>query len=171
MKILMVVAKEDFKDEEFQVPYDYFIQNGYSVDVASTKKGNCFGVSGTVITADLSFEEVKANEYLGIVLVGGPGSRTLVGDRALEQLLHKMNDLNMVVAAICYSPVILARAGLLKNKKATVWNGDGKQKPLLVAEGARYVEESVVVYQKLITGNGPGAALEFAKEVIKIIEK
>jgi hypothetical protein len=59
-----------------------------------------------------------------------------------------------VVAAICLSPVVLACAGCLKGRKATVF-----PHPLAVVElklrGARYIGGSVVVAGNVVTARDP----------------
>lgn len=170
MKILMIIAKNGFRDEEFQVPHDYFMSKGITVDVASTEKGDCFGKLGAIATADRSFDDVVIQEYFGIVLVGGPGSKDLVGNSKLEKIVKDAAKQNIVVASICYAAVILAKSGVLKGKKATVWNKDGTNSPILTKEGATYVEEPVVVDGLFVTSRGPTEAQKFAEEIIKVAE-
>jgi protease I len=72
------------------------------------------------------------------------------------------------IAAICISPVILAHAGLLKGKKATVWP-DGKDE--LVKNGAIYTGNPIEIDSGIITANGPLAAKEYGKAILKLISK
>jgi protease I len=170
MKILMVIAKDGFRDEEFQIPFKHFQDNKYSVDVASTAKGDCFGKLGAVVAADRSFEDIEIEEYMAVVLVGGPGAPGLVGNKALEAVIHQAVERNIVLAAICISPIILANAGVLEDKRVTVWNEDGNQSPIMFKAGAVFVDEPVVADGRLITGNGPDAAQEFAEAIVKELE-
>jgi len=166
----MVIAKEGFRDEEFEIPYNYFKSVGYDVDVASSELGTCTGKLGMEVEADLSFEKVSMDNYSAIVLVGGPGAQTLVGNEALEDLLIEARDLDLTIAAICYAPVILAHAFLLNGLHATVWNGDGKQEETLEKFGAKFLDQDVVVDHEVVTANGPAAAKKFAEEVLNNIE-
>jgi protease I len=73
-----------------------------------------------------------------------------------------------VVAAICLAPVVLARAGILKGKKATFFNSPislGEMK----AGGAVLVDKAVVTDSRIITANGPAAAKEFAETFIRTL--
>lgn len=169
MKILMVVANEGFKDEEYQVPHDYFEEMGVSVDAASPNGGEAYGVSGTALST-IPVGMANVQEYFAVAVVGGPGAKSLVGHPELESLLKKAAGQRIVVAAICYSPVVLASAGLLKGKKATVWNTDQKQGPVLLAAGAKFVDLPVVADGLTITANGPQAAGEFAREILRVAE-
>ncbi len=169
MKILMVIAKQGFKDQEFQKPYEIFQKNDVLVDIASTSEGECKGADGSKVDANLAFSDVNIVDYSCIVVIGGPGSPALVSLSELERLLHKAQENDIVIASICYAGVVLAKAGVLKGKKATVWNGDGNQSPILEQNDAEYVGESVVVDGKVITANGPSAAEEFGDKIIEII--
>jgi len=70
------------------------------------------------------------------------------------------------------SPVILAKAGALKGKKATVWSSPLDRSPIkiLEAQGAEFVDEKVVWDGNIITGNGPDAAREFGKTIADALE-
>jgi 4-methyl-5(b-hydroxyethyl)-thiazole monophosphate biosynthesis len=68
------------------------------------------------------------------------------------------------IAAICAAPMVLARHGLLKGKKATLY--DGMEKELAEAE---YVKENVVRDGKIVTSRGPGTAMAFAFALAEIL--
>jgi protease I len=65
--------------------------------------------------------------------------------------------------------VILAKAGVLKDKKATVWTSSLDRGPvkILKENGAEFVNEKVVRDGKIITANGPAAATEFGEKILE----
>ncbi|MDD3574201.1 MAG: DJ-1/PfpI family protein, partial [Methanospirillum sp.] len=73
-----------------------------------------------------------------------------------------------IVSAICLSSVVLAKAGVLKGKLATVWNDDAAIE-LLREGGATYKPEPIVTDGKVITANGPLAAGGFGEKVARAI--
>jgi protease I len=79
------------------------------------------------------------------------------------QLLHKKDR---VVAAICLSGAVLANAGLLTDKNATVWEMP-ESLEVFQQHGVHYTGEPVTVDGHFITANGPDAASDFAKAVIE----
>jgi protease I len=162
MKILIIIAKQGFRDEEYDIPARFFLNKGIAVDVASTEKGICTGKLGMNAEANLSLKDAAKNSYSAIVIVGGPGAKNLVGNSDIERIVAGTKG---IISAICYAPVILAKAGFLKGKRATVWNGDDLERPILQANGATYVDEDVVVDGNIVTGNGPAAAREFAEKI------
>ncbi|WP_456420032.1 DJ-1/PfpI/YhbO family deglycase/protease, partial [Methanocaldococcus infernus] len=121
-KILMVIAPENFRDEELFEPMAVFENNGYAVDIASTKKGVCKGMLGAEVKVNLTIDEVDPKNYVAIVIVGGTGSpKYLWHNEKLINLVKEFYEENKTVAAICLSPVVLAEAGILKGKEATVF--------------------------------------------------
>lgn len=163
-KILMVIAPQEFRDEEFNDPHTLFKKEGIEADVASIQKGTTKGVAGTEVEIDLIASEVKTEDYAAVAFIGGPGMSKITGDDTLQLLAKRFYDSGKLTTAICIAPLVLGKAGILKNKKATVFP-DGKDD--LISSGAQYTEEDVVVDGNIITANGPGAATKFAQMIIK----
>jgi protease I len=173
--ILMVIAPEQFRDEELQVPRQILEQAGCAVDIASTQTGCCTGMLGAVETATMDLnvaqEQVKQGVYKGIVVVGGMGSpQYLWSNDTLHQILKELDSQRAIISAICLSGVVLAKAGLLNQKKATVWHS-----PESMAQFAEYqVEytgEPVTVEGNIVTANGPDAAKAFGETLVACLQK
>lgn len=170
-KVLMVIAPKDFRDEELFEPMAVFESNGLKVDVVSTTKGECVGMLGNKITVEKTIYDVNPDDYVAIVIVGGIGSKEyLWNNTKLIELVKEFYNKNKVVSAICLSPVVLARAGILKGKKATVYPAPEAIEELKKA-GAIYEDRGVVVDGNVITAKSPDYARLFGLEVLKAIEK
>lgn len=170
-KILMIVAPDKFRDEEFAVPHAHFTGLGAQVTVASTKKGTATGMFGAKAEATVTVAEVKAADYDAVVFVGGAGVPAVRADVRAVALAKESKD-RPVLAAICWAPTILAKAGVLVGKKATVWKGDDAEygsttDTMLQKHGAFFTGEAVTVDGNIITGNGPAAAQKFAEAIEK----
>ena len=70
-----------------------------------------------------------------------------------------------VVAAICLATVVLARAGILKGKKATYYDSPVSFREMKAA-GAVITNAPVVRDARVITANGPSASKAFADEIV-----
>ena len=88
-------------------------------------------------------------------------------DGGLFRILQDFMLQRKVVAAICSAPVVLANAGLVADRKVTVFADD---KDSVEAGGAYYTGRTVEVDGQIVTANGPGAAKEFAEEILKAID-
>ncbi len=168
-KILMIVAFKNFRDEEYFVPKEVFEKEGFGVETASTKKGTALGLFGGEVEVDLLPEEIKVGDFDAIVFVGGPGTLEYLSSEAFYRIIREAVHNEKVLGAICVAPILLANAGALEGKKATVWSSQMDKKAISIIEkkGAIYEERAVVSDGLIITANGPQAAEDFAKEVIK----
>ncbi len=166
-RILMVIAPENFRDEELKIPKRIFEKEGFVVDVASREKKKCKGMLGTRIVPDLSIDEVDLGNYSAVVFVGGVGVQTYFSDSLVLNLAREAYDKVKVVGAICLAPVILSRAGLLKGKEATAWRG---ARSFLEEDGAIFVEGKVVKTGKIVTAPGPEKAKEFALKLLESLK-
>lgn len=167
MKVLMVVAQKDFRDEEFFEPRDVFIKNGIEVKVASQGGGLARGRLGGTVMPDLTIDEAEAGDFAAIVLVGGRGAEVYLDDERIHRLVKDFYDAGKIVAAICLAPAILARAGLLSGVKATC-TPDEEQN--LAAGGAEYTGAAVEVDGKIVTGSGPEAARKFGEKIVELLK-
>jgi len=169
MKVLIALAPEKFRDEELAGPVAALTAAGITFDIASTRRGACTGMMGAKATATLMFEEVDPKPYDALMIIGGSGSQAhLWDDEILLELVKYFRQSGKVVAAICLAPVILARAGILKGKKATY-----SESPVAFREmkagGAVLVNQPVVIDDRIVTANGPSASRAFADAVVKIL--
>ena len=89
---------------------------------------------------------------------------------AVHEIFRNAAADGKLIGAICISPMVLAHAGLLKGKKATVWT-DAEQSniPDFKSCGAIYRGAAVEHDGQTITANGPTAAKEYAEEILKVL--
>ncbi|PKL59254.1 MAG: hypothetical protein CVV33_08795 [Methanomicrobiales archaeon HGW-Methanomicrobiales-4] len=168
--VLIVIAPRNFRDEELTEPIHYFEKNGIAYDVISTTKGLAIGMLGGKMLIEKTIKEVKEDGisgYSGIMIVGGGGSpEYLWNNVSLQDLVRQFDDDGKIISAICLSPPILARAGVLKGKMATVWNDDQAIEEIRKG-GGTFKSEPVVGDGRIITANGPTAAAAFGEKIAK----
>ena len=169
-KILMVIASKNFRDDELSIPKKFFESKKTQVDVASTTKEKVLGMLGSVLKPDLLIKDTVLDEYEAVVFVGGIGvdDYKLYENPEYVQLAKKAFLKAKIVAAICIAPKILAAAGLLKNKKATV---SSSGIPYLKEKGALVVNQDVVQDGIIITASGPQASQKFAETIQNMFER
>lgn len=165
---LFIIAFEGFQDQEFGIPYGALQEAGVHCSVASNSLGMAKGKFGKEVHVNLLLMDVNVTDYDAIVFIGGPGAYAYQQDKQAHRIAQEAMEQNKILAAICIAPTILAYAGVLENKEATVWNGDEEQEEILHEHGAiSKVDELVVVSGNIITANGPGAAEEFGRVVLE----
>jgi len=170
-KIVMIVAFQDFRDEEYFVPKEILEEAGAEIKTASNQKGTARGADGGQVQINLSIYEIDTNEFDAVVFIGGPGCLENLDNEDSYQVAKATVNQNKVLASICISPVILAKAGVLSGKKATVWTSlmDKSAVKILEDNGAVFENKSVVVDGKIITASGPDAAREFGQKIVEAL--
>lgn len=167
-KILMVLAHKKFRDEEYNIPKQMFVQKGFDVNVASTNidvpaKGMLEGEA----RADMLLEQARAENYDAIVFVGGEGAKSLWELRAAHKLCIDAVKEKKILGAICFAPIILANAGVLEGKRATVFPSE--QARILMRRGI-YTGKTMEEDGKIITANGPACSEMFARKILHELE-
>lgn len=151
------------------MPKAAFERLGAKVEVASTRLGTAKGMLGLEAKIDLLISNANPNDYSAIVIAGGTGSKQyLWGNKDLRELVKQFQYRNKIVAAICLSPVVLAEAGLLNGREATVYP-DSEAVRILIDNGAIYRDKKVVISDKIITARDPESAEEFTAAIINLL--
>lgn len=166
--VLMVMAPERFRDEELFETQDELRRAGHQTRLASTCIGLCPGARGGQARAEMTLEQVDVAEYEAVVFVGGGGSKLLWNNETAWRIARDMAQSGKVVAAICLAPVILANAGVLVGKRATV---AGIEATTIEAKGARYAGPGVTVDGKLVTANGPKSSRRFGQCIGELLRE
>ncbi len=170
-KAVIIIAFRDFRDPEYFIPRDILERAGVEIKTASNQKGIAIGAEGGEADVDLLVSEIDVADFDAVVFVGGPGCLSSLDNEDSYKVIKKAITENKILASICISPLILAKAGALEGKKATVWSSALDKKPIKILEekGALYQDAPVVVDGSVITANGPGAAREFGQATVKAL--
>lgn len=170
-KIVMIIAFKDFRDQEYFVPKEILEGAGAEIKTASNKSGTAIGADGGEVEVDLLVSEVNPSIFDAVVFIGGPGCLENLDNDDSYKVAKDTISQGKVLASICISPVILAKAGVLMGKRATVWTSplDKSAVRVLEANGAIYEDKPVVIDGKIVTGNGPDAAQEFGEAIRELL--
>ncbi len=166
-KIVMIIAPERFRDEELFITKEELEKDGHEIVIASSVKGICPGSRGGFATATMTLNEVQASDYDAVVFVGGGGSKIYYANQEALRIAKEMYKKKTVVAAICLAPVVLANAGILKGKNATV---AGTESKTIEGKGAKYTEPGVTVDGNIVTGNAPKSSRLFGQKINELLK-
>lgn len=174
---LLVIAQHGYQDVELAGTQNALLAAGFEVTIASKEEGSCTGKFGGTEEALLAMRDVDPLAYDVLAFIGGPGARALADDNEAIVLAQSRADTGKVLGAICIAPTILAAAGVLTGRRATVWNpstgsgqapADGEAITFIEERGATYTGEPVTVDGLIVTGNGPEAAEQFGAALARI---
>lgn len=171
-KVLFIIASNNFRDEELLVPKKIIEEGGYKAVIASSSLSPCKGMLGSIVKPDLLISQINISEYKAIILPGGSGAQEYWNNKTVHKLLNESFKEGKVIGAICISPVTLAVAHLLKNRRATCWwSYRFDLRKILREEGAKFVNKDVVVDGKIVTANSPKAAGKFGREILNLLKR
>lgn len=130
--------------------------------VSITDSHTVTGAHGITVTADVLYSETDFITPEWLIIPGGmPGAEHLSKFAPLNTLL-KNQAFSGKIAAICASPgLVLGPLGILDGKEATCYPGFEKFMPDAIMR-----DTPVVALDRLITANGPSAALRFALAIV-----
>jgi len=166
-KVLMVIAKNKFRDEEYLEPRKALEDAGAAITVASSSMNTSEGMLGLKVKPDVLIENVKEEDFDGIVFVGGGGASEYFDSPAAHKLAQNFYSRGKLTSAICIAPATLANAGVLEGKKATAFPSS---EAALRTHGAIVMKQDVVSDGTIVTAVGPKAAKQFGQELVKVLE-
>ena len=166
--VVMIIAQDNFRDEELLQPKTVLQEAGIIVKVASQTQKQAVGMLGARVMPDMTLQDINVQDFDAVIFVGGGGSSVYWDDPSAHKIANDAFSANKVIAAICIAPVTLARAGLLKGRKTTVWSSEAGK---LKAAGAVYTGKSLERDGNIITASGPTAAIEFGSQLLKVLSE
>jgi protease I len=161
-RAVLIVARENFRDEELFETRRVLTEAGVNTVVASSKRGAIKGMLGRLGEATILVSEVAVDDYDAIIFVGGAGAVEYFDSRVAWTIARETVAKRKVLGAICIAPAILANAGLLRGVRATSFLSERER---LQRAGALYTGVPVERDGLIITGSGPSAASQFGKVI------
>lgn len=137
-----------------------------SVGLSSPLKAT-FGFS---VIPDQILADVDLNNFDAIAIPGGFEGAGFYKDAYADEFLNAIRHFEAAgkpVATVCVASLSLGKAGLIKDRRATIYHQiGGTRKEELEAFGANFVDEAIVKDGNLITSTGPGTGVEVAFELL-----
>ena len=160
--MIYVLLADGFEEIEAIEPIDIMRRAKMAVATVGVNDKCIKGAHGIVVEADILIEDVNKEDMEMLVLPGGAGHNVLDADDRVHELIDYALDNVLYISAICASPSILGKRGLLKGKKATCFPGFEQH-----LDGAEVVCDKVVCDGKIITARGAGAAGDFGFKIVE----
>ncbi len=158
MKKVLIPLAPGFEEVEALTVVDILRRAGAEVTLAGTISNAITGRNGIKVLADEPLEAVIGKTFDMVVLPGGAqGTENLKRDVNVKKAIERLMKQGGIVAAICAGPTVLAGFKAIKGARLTCHPSAREE---LRAE--KLIDERVVIDGKLITGQSPGSAMEFA---------
>lgn len=166
MGTVYVFFADGFEEIEAFTSVDVMRRAGLNVEMVTVAPDEIVtGAHDVPVLCDKNIENCDFFDADLILLPGGmPGAATLEKSEDLRRLITRFAEQNKPIAAICAAPMILGKMGLLKGKKATCYPAFEQY-----LEGAQFTGAQVEKDGNIITGIGPGSAMEFALAIVELL--
>jgi 4-methyl-5(b-hydroxyethyl)-thiazole monophosphate biosynthesis len=161
MPKVLVLLVEGFEEIEAFTVVDVLRRAGAEVVVAGYPGNIIKGAHDVRIVTDARLIDLDCEQFDVLVLPGGyPGYLNLLKSERVLELTKNFVEKGKLVCAICAAPLVLAKLGYLKERRATIYPGFEK-------ELGRPRDEKVVIDENIITSQGPGTAMHFAFAIVE----
>jgi protease I len=167
---IAVLLGSGFEDSEFRIPYDRLRKEGYQLDIIGPKAGmEMKGYKGKeTVKADKAIDEVRPDDYLGLLIPGGQSPDHLRVDQRFVDFVKRFDASKRPLAAVCHGPQLLLSARLVRGRTLTAWptvQGDLEQ------AGANVKDQQVVIDQNWITSRKPDDLEAFSDAFVQALRK
>lgn len=164
MKKIAVLFHDGFEELEALSVVDVMRRANIECTMVGMDKLEVASSHQIKILMDCLYDKI-IETYDAVVIPGGmPGATNLRDDSRVIELIQKFNDDNKIIGAICAGPIVLEKAGVIKERTVTCYPGFETQ---LVS--ANYQEALVLKDGNIVTGKGPAAALAFAYTLLEAL--
>ena len=167
-RCVAVLATDGVEEVELTVPVEALRQAGARVLVVSPKGGTIQAFNhldkGAEIPVDRELASVSVKDFDSLVLpVGVANPDQLRTDERAVQLVRDFLEADKPVAAICHAAWLLVEAGLVKGRTLTSWPS---LRTDVINAGGEWVDQAVVVDQKLVTSRKPEDLPQFCERLL-----
>lgn len=169
--MVTILLANGFEIAEALVTQDLLHRAGVDARLTGLDNGEMTSANGVVVKMDQVLSEMGEEAFLNdlemLILAGGlENALTLKASPAARSVLTAAAGREIPIAAICAAPTVLADLGLLEGVKAVCYPGmEPEMGGAVVQPGNKVVADG-----RFITGQGPGAAFDFALKLVEALK-
>jgi protease I len=172
-KRVAVVMTDGVEQVEYTGPRTFLEQQGAQVilispkGVGATVQGMNHDDKGDMFPVEMNIQDAHPNDFDALLLPGGE-QNPLELRKSPESIafIREFYAADKPIAAICHAPWVLIDAGIAESKNLTSWpdiQDDMKQ------AGAEWIDQEVVIDEKLITSRKPDDIPAFNEALMKAL--
>jgi protease I len=170
-KRIAVLAADGFEKVELVLPVAALKEAGAKVVVVSLHSGRIRGMEvhqpADLVQVDQTVHDARADDYDGLLIPGGYISPDLLRQSSqARDFVRAMNALARPIVAMSQASLVLASAGLAKNRTLTSWPGVRDD---MVNAGAIWLNEEVVRDANWLSSRSPEDIAALIREMIPLL--
>lgn len=160
---ILILVEQAYEDLELWYPKIRLEEEGMRVVVAGPERIRYTGKHGYPCTPDRTLDQVRAEDFDGLVIPGGWAPDKLRRVPAVLDLVRAFDTAQKPLAMICHAGWVPISAKILKGRQVT---GVAAIRDDLENAGARFLDQSVVVDGHLISSRTPADLPDFCRALI-----
>ena len=163
--MIYMLLTDGFEDIEALETLDIMRRAGLDAKTVGLSSDKVVSSHNVTVLCDLVFDDTDFSDITMLILPGGPGHTAFSRSEKVLDLIKSTYEKGIYIAAICASPSIIGKIGLLKGRRFTCFPGFED-----MVKGGIYSPEKVVSDGKFITARGAGAASDFGFEIVRLFK-
>src|SRR5437588_6681135 len=168
-RIAFLVAQEGVEEVELTQPWEAIKEAGAAPELVAPEHGSVQAMNhldkASTFPVDRTFEEVRPQDYDGVVLPGGVANPDeLRLEKRAVRFLQQFFGEGKPVGVICHGPWTLVVADLVRGRTLTSWPS---LKTDIRNAGGHWVDEEVVVEQGLVSSRKPDDLPAFCAKIVE----
>lgn len=166
-KVLVVIAHDRFRDEEYTAICNALNSAGHLVQVGSSHHTEAQGHFGLIVKPDINVAFVEPRDYDALVFIGGHGVEEFFLETGTINLIRNFSYEKKIIAVIGLAVEILVYAGIISGKKVTCL-------PELIEKvqgaGAYYTGRPTEIDGDILTSVDSRTGGDFASALVKSLD-
>jgi len=166
-KRFLMFVEDAYEDLELWYTKLRLTEEGANVHVAGPEAGKIYeGKNGYPCRSDGTFDNVRANDFDGLVIPGGFAPDKLRRIPRVLDLTRQIHQDGKLVAHICHGGWIPISAGIVRGYRCTSTPGI---KDDLINAGAIWVDEPLVIDRNMVSSRRPEDLPLFCRGILEVM--
>ncbi|MCP4178773.1 MAG: DJ-1/PfpI family protein [bacterium] len=122
------------------------------------------------IQTERNLQNIDVNDYDALAIPGGFRKEGFFNDIYNDDFLNIIKDFdnqNKPIASICVGALPIAKSGVLSNRRATTYKGNGRNE--LKKFNVKLVNKKIVIDNNIITSEGPSTGINVSLKLLEML--
>jgi protease I len=179
---VLILTGDAAESLEVMYPYQRLQEEGYEVHIAAPSKKKLHFVvhdfepgydtytekPGYSWNSDLSFADANPADYAALVIPGGRAPEYIRNNSDCQRIVRHFFDQQKPVAQLCHAPLLLAAAGVLKDRRTAAYPA---LEPDVKAAGGQFVDSEAVVDGAMVSARAWPDHPAWMREFVRLLKQ